>query len=175
MSSTENARSVEELMKVFQKWKKIGKKCLTFLVLGVTGVGKTSLINTLLSKDIAPIQNYSSEADTKQLERYTGMVNGVEVTPWDSRGLRDGEGIDEYSLRDMLDKIKEIDPYLIIHCHRMDLKRLLPDDKESLKLVTSYLGDGIWAGNTVIALTYADKVEDDKYPENNVRYFNKEH
>ena len=135
---------------------------------------KTSLINTLLGKDTAPKQGRLKKPDTKELGCYKRIVNGVEVTLWDSRGLRDGEEKDENVLQEIKSKFEEIDPHLILYCHKMDDNRLLPDDKESLKVVSSHLGDDIWARKAVIALTFADKVEDVRDPKNNVVYFHQE-
>ena len=45
---------------------------------------KTSLINTLLGKDTAPKQGRLKKPDTKELGCYKRIVNGVEVTLWDS-------------------------------------------------------------------------------------------
>ena len=64
----------------------IGKE-FNFLLIGRTGVGKSSTINSLLGREVAPVGDY--EATTIDVKKYTSNFNGVIVNVVDTPGLCD--------------------------------------------------------------------------------------
>ena len=135
------------------------KKQMKFslLIAGKTGVGKSSLVNALVGRQVAK-EGRKKVAGTCEVTSYTVANEGVNLRVWDSLGLGDGTGNDEKYLAEMGSKITEkLD--VVILCLKMDDSRFQRDDKDTFKLLTKNFGTNFWK-NAVIALTFANKVDD---------------
>lgn len=92
---------------------------LTIFVVGKTGVGKSSLINSLLGKDIARVSDGVHPTNHDSIEKCSGTFCGIPTVFYDTRGLGDAK----FDYRRLTKKMKETiaehgDQYLIFICQR---------------------------------------------------------
>ena len=80
-------------------------KVYNILIIGATGVGKSTLLNKLLNQDIAKIGYVKPE--TSQLDSYSLTSK---ITLWDSPGL--GDGIKDENFEKKLRKILSIPNFI---------------------------------------------------------------
>ena len=145
-----------------------GSKSLRIFVFGKTGVGKSSLLNTLLGTERAE-EGGSIFSQTKRVESYTErggsqhalssmqlMINDVEITIWDSPGLRDPYADDKLTVEEIKTNCKNID--LFIYCTSLKQIRIRRDDVHSILALSNGLGNHIWE-KTLIALTFANSLQ----------------
>lgn len=138
-------------------------KEFTFLLVGRSGVGKSSTANSLMGKEIAPVGKF--EPTTMTVERYKSEIGGVKFTIIDTPGLCDDleEKGNDY---EYLDRIR-------LNTNRIDLmwfvtelgeSRVLSDEKRGIKLISEAFNPKIWE-QAIIVFTCADKVSPEEYPE----------
>ncbi len=151
------------LSSVIEKIKSAKDQKLVFLLVGRTGVGKSSTVNSLIGKAIATIGQY--EATTMGVESYESEVNGIDFTVIDTPGLCDEieeEGNDEKYLKQICSKVKQIDSMWFVS--RLDETRVTADEKRGIKLISEAFGFNVWQ-HAIIVFTYANSVEQGRFQE----------
>ena len=140
---------IETLEKIFST------KSVHILFTGRTGVGKSTLINSLVGKVVAT-EGDSLEPETMEVQSYTTCLNGVDVTVWDSPGLQDGTGNNVRYVQEMRAKCGT--GYdLVVYCIKMTETRFTSDEIEAIKILTNEFGEGIWM-NVLFVLSCVNQV-----------------
>ena len=124
----------------------------SFILVGRTGVGKSSTINNLLGEKVAEVGE--SEPTTFEVAPYRLKKNEVDITVWDTPGLCDAldNANDQKYIEMIKNVIDEVDCLWFVS--RLDETRLSADEQYALLLITNTLGKQIWE-NSLIIFTHA--------------------
>ncbi|MDX2254899.1 MAG: GTPase [Pseudanabaenaceae cyanobacterium bins.39] len=154
----EAKRFLENLSEKFKGEK--GKK-FTFLLVGRTGVGKSSTVNSLMGEAVAPIGDY--EPTTMEVKSYENEIGGVNFTVIDTPGLCDDleeKGNDYEYLERIRLNADRID--LMWFVTRLDDARVSSDEKRGIKLISDAFKPKIWE-QAIIVFTFANNLNIEKY------------
>ena len=129
---------------------------LKLLVIGETGVGKSTLINNLLGEEVAS-EGHNVESATSAVRCYIGEIEGVPVKLYDTPGLGDSrsERDDEY-LKEIRKLIETETIHLIIYCFKMTETRMR---RSLIRTFEQYTKIGVDWRKSAIALTHADSLQ----------------
>ena len=134
---------------------------LFFLLLGRTGVGKSSTINSLMGKEVANVGDY--EPTTMEIKQYESELNGIKFTVIDTPGLCDDleEFEKDYSHLELIrSNVEKIDSMWFVS--ELHATRVTSDEKRGIKLISQSLTPEIW-NRAVIIFTFAGQVDSSKY------------
>ena len=154
--SSKISLTAAEAFKLVAEWvSKLETDCpeLRLLVIGVTGVGKSTLINNLLGEDVAGV-GYSITSATSDVSCYEGTIEGVPVKVYDTPGLADSRSERDEEYLDEIRKLIGKDTiHLIIYCLKMTETRI---HQGIIRTFQQYTKIGVDWKKTAIALTFAD-------------------
>ncbi len=136
------------------------KRNLTFLLVGRTGVGKSSTINTLIGQQVAKVGKFRPV--TKIIEKYESNIEGIPYTVVDTPGLADTSDKDEQYISSIKSAAPEPDSMWFVT--RLDESRVRDDERKTIKTISKAFGKQAWE-KAIIVFTHADKVKSDDYNE----------
>jgi GTPase Era involved in 16S rRNA processing len=127
-----------------------------FLIVGQTGVGKSSFINSVFG--VAKARTCAFEACTKIVEYFAYKTRFGDIHLIDTPGLsEDTIDIDVAYLRLVHDALVHNPINVTLYVTRLDDTRFRPGEKRALQLLTAHLGSSLWQHSWLV-LTFAASV-----------------
>lgn len=127
-----------------------------FLIVGQTGVGKSSFVNATFGTSIAKTDKF--KACTQVIEHYVYHTNFGEIGLIDTPGLsEDSLETDKAYLHLLQQYITRTSVDITLYITKLNETRFRPDEQRTLKLLTDYLGPSIWQ-RAWIVYTFAASV-----------------
>ena len=134
-----------------------------FLIVGQTGVGKSSFINAVFGIERAKTSEF--EACTKLVEHYLYKSPFGEVTLIDTPGLsEDSFELDKAYLKLVRESVEVDSIDTILYLSSLAEKRFRPTEMSALNIITKEIGKSIWK-NTWLVLTFAASVKSERLQE----------
>ena len=138
---------------VSEMFTKARRNQLNFLLIGRSGVGKSSTVNSLMGKTVAEINRW--EPATTSIKSFENQFHGVKFFVFDTPGLCDEDDAsqkDNERLNSMKAEIPEVDCMLFVT--PLNDTRVRSDELRGIKLITEVFGKKIWE-NAVVVFTFA--------------------
>ena len=151
---------------------------LHIMIVGNVGVGKSTLINSMLGKETAKVSDDIEPTRHNTIEEHTGTVCGTPVVFYDTRGLGDPKLKNKELIKKFKQKLDECgDRLRVLICQRFTEKF---DDSVNrfAELLAKYFKNhySIWK-NCILVLTKANKYDpddDDESDENDMSDISRE-
>jgi small GTP-binding protein len=135
------------------EWYMNNKRELNLMVFGKTGVGKSTLLNSLFEKEL--FETGAMLATTKEIDKSSRIMHGVKVNFFDTPGLFDDKEMDKKYLADINTYIPQMD--IILFCFDIHDNRFRSEDFWLMKYLDKMFGNMIW-DKTIIVCTFANKL-----------------
>jgi GTPase SAR1 family protein len=145
------------------KYGPVQKQKFIFLLVGRTGVGKSSTVNSMMDKEVARVGDY--EPTTISIELFDNEAFGIKFTIIDTPGLADDleeKGNDTDYLEIIRAQVPRVDCLWFVT--RLDDTRVSSDEKRAIEIISEALGQDIWK-RAIIIFTFANNIEKDRYDE----------
>ncbi|XP_065840114.1 uncharacterized protein [Oscarella lobularis] len=146
--------------------KHVDAKELVLLLVGKTGVGKSTLVNSLFGEKVAE-EGCTTERVTTQIKRYTIQEKDMQVTVWDTPGLLDFQLLDSHvpnqqkkrsaAYLTQMRGIGSID--LLLFCVESVNNVASKDDADTVGLITTAFGKKVW-DHALVVFTKANLIRD---------------
>ena len=130
-----------------------------FLIVGRTGVGKSSFVNSVFGKSITETSRY--EACTKIIQYHAYSSSLGDICLIDTPGLAEDDiECDQKYLNLIKANIDLAEIDTLIYVSRLDETRFRPEEKRTIRLLTEQLGAFIW-NKAWLLFTFAASVSND--------------
>ena len=132
---------------------------VSVLLIGKTGAGKSSLINSLAGSEVARGDSSKTETVVQPHKiEYSEGNKRVELTLWDTPGLEEDERDSKATLRQIEAECNPTKVDLTLFCVPLNEKRIAKQDISTIVAYTEKFGVQMW-DNAVIAFTCANEVQ----------------
>ena len=127
---------------------------INLAVVGKTGEGKSSLINSLVGKQVC--EKGDTTVTTKKVKEHVEQVNGYDLKIFDTQGVFDGEDEEEH----IFESMQDVNIDLLIVCVSMKDRAQSRDTRDTISLLTKTFGIEIWE-RAIVVLTKANERAED--------------
>ena len=145
-----------KVMEIVGQLRAARDRTFSFLLVGRAGMGKSSLVNTLLGREVAQVGHY--EPSTSNVTVYETTIEGVTCTVADTPGLCDDIpeiGNDARYLEMIRARVSSVDCMWFVT--RLDDSRVRSDEKQGIQRITAAFGPRVWE-RAVLVFTFANNV-----------------
>jgi small GTP-binding protein len=150
-SGNDNERREEEARRAVRS---LGSGPITIAVVGRGGAGKSSTVNSLVGKQVAPVSHGTKEG-TLSVREYDGETDGFAFKIFDTPGFGGTRVRSDAILDELGDRIGS-KLQILLYVIPLNLNRLDSIDRSAIRLIHQAFAEKPWK-HTVIVFTRADE------------------
>ena len=147
-SAEETMPDINHLVQQNEMISKAKEKELKFAVIGLTGAGKSSAINSLFGKKVAEVDPFVST--THSVVKYSNESLGIKYSIFDTPGLgeSENENLDIEYVNLIKKEIKEWD--CMLYVTHLDNPRVGADEQRSIRIFSETFGQALWERAVIV-------------------------
>jgi len=158
-----NQEQIELINELKAKLRETDRGKFILLVVGQTGSGKSSTINTLMGEIVSTVSPF--ERQTTEVSFYDGIIQDIGYTIVDTPGLGDAEKSkrqDNSYLTSIKSRVSKIDCLLFVT--KLNDTRVNSVEIKTIHRISDFFDPTVW-DRSVIVFTFADMVKPEKFDE----------